>query len=216
ITAVLEGHDDIAVVGASAEPGDILTLIDSHEADLAIIDLKLHGRLDVGIDAIQQIKSRFPEVKCMVLTSFPELPNFLDAYNAGAEAFVRKEHFDYEPSLADLIRLVVAGGRYYDPALVSQMIPYLDTSRLPMRGESVRTRGLDLTKRELEVLSLIVNKCSNQEIAEKLVISAHTVKRHVSSILYKLNATDRHQAALLAVSMGLVAKPVGEERSGGA
>jgi DNA-binding NarL/FixJ family response regulator len=201
----LAAAEEIEVVGASAQPGEILALVKEQRPHVAFIDLKIQDDISVGSKTIQEIKSISPDVKCIVLTAFPELPNFLAAFDAGAEGFIPKDaQPEHQPSLLELIKVVTAGGRYYDPDVVDQMRHYLDDTRLTRAESSTYKEETPLTPREQEVLLELAKGHSNRQIAEELVISPHTVKTHIGSIKTKLGAQDRHQAVLLAMSRGLL------------
>lgn len=201
--ADLGSADDIEVIGASAQPSQILAWVKEHCPDVAFIDLKTQGDINVGAATIREIKAISPEVKCIVLTSFPELPNFLVAFDAGAEGFLSKETPEGQlPSLAELVQIVVAGGRYYDANLVGEMRRYLDIKRLPFRRDRTGFVENPLTKREHDVLLELARRHTNAEIAAKLCITENTVRTHIGSINQKLGAKDRHEAVLIAMSMG--------------
>jgi len=199
MTIELEASPDIEVVGSSAQPNEIIEWVKQYKPDVAFIDLRIYGDINVGASTIREIKSLRPETRCIVLTAFPDLPNFLAAFDAGAEGFIRKAALpDQQPLLPELVRIVTAGGRYYDSEIVSQMRQCLDPTRLPQFHHAENP----LTPREREVLlELALNK-SNADIAESLVISEHTVKAHISSIMSKLNVRDRREAALVAAAQG--------------
>lgn len=209
---VLEREDDIEVVGDTADHTNILALVEQSAPDVAIVDLKLSGSIENGIEAISGIHRAFPEVQCVVVTSFPELPHFLACVKAGARAFICKDADPkLSPSLPDLVRKVSKGGRYYDPELVEHMVNYIDGGHLhreQLSGES----ETQLTQRELEVLDLLIEERSNQEIADALVISSNTVKVHVSNICSKLGVENRHQAALVGIRRGLSSRG-GDDRN---
>lgn len=204
IKLVLEAERDLQVVGAVGDPEQMLKIVETKHPDIAIVDLKISGQF-VGATIVAEIKMRFPRVECIVLTSFPELEHFLAAYHAGAKAFVFKDGDpELRPSLPALVRIVASGGQYHDPELMDQILSYLNPSRPPLDVLSMEADTINLTERELQILSLLAKKQSNSEIAKNLVISVNTVKQHVSRILGKLHAKDRHEAVLVAMSKNLL------------
>lgn len=203
MTTELATSPDIEVVGASAQPDEIIEFVKKYQPDVAFIDLRIYGDMNAGASTIREIKALQPDVKCIVLTAFVDLSNFLAAFDAGAEGFIRKDALpDQQPLLPELVRIVTAGGRYYDPGIVSQMRQFLDPTRLPPQQFPVGNMENPLTNREREVLRELAKNKSNAEIADRLVISEHTVKAHISSIMTKLNVRDRREATLLAVAQG--------------
>lgn len=207
IQVVLESQSGIEVLGCIADHTQMMELVASCGPDVALVDLKLSGNINNGIQVVEQLKAAHPRVKCIVLTSFPELKHFLACVKGGAKAFVSKDADpNVRPTLPDLVRTVAKGGRYYDPELVEQMAA-LFSDDPPAADQSLDATGAQLTPRELEVLDLLIAKNTNQEIAEALVISTNTVKAHVSSICAKLGADDRHQAALIGIARGLASRP---------
>lgn len=208
IQIVLESQSSIEVVGCIADHTKILDLVARSNPDVALVDLKLSGNIHNGIRVVEQLTASHPSVKCIVLTSFPEIQHFLACVKAGAKAFVSKDADpNVRPTLPELVRTIAKGGRYYDPELVEQMASLFPEN--PRAADHpLDVSDAQLTPREIEVLELLVIKKSNHEIGETLVISPNTVKTHVSSICVKLGADDRYQAALYGIARGLVARPV--------
>ncbi|MFX1352841.1 MAG: LuxR C-terminal-related transcriptional regulator [Promethearchaeota archaeon] len=198
----LNSENDIEVVGASGEPGQIFETAKQHQPDVAVIDIRIYDDYEVGPAAIAALKQTLPEIKCVVVTAFPELENFLPAFDAGAEAFVKKASRQPRPSLPDLVRLVAKGGRYYDPDIVDELRRYLHVTRVPSRVEHVTREENPLTPREREVLAQLAEGHTNPQIADNLVISVNTVKAHIASIKRKVDALHRHEIPLLAVAKG--------------
>ncbi|CKF28171.1 two-component response regulator [Streptococcus pneumoniae] len=153
-----------------------------------------------GVEATACIKKEYPNVKVIVLTSFSDQAHVLPALRAGASGYILK---DVEPDqLVEAIRSAYKGNIQLHPdianALLSQTLPVEEKEEEPSIQVDV------LTARENEVLQLLAKGMSNKEIASVLVITEKTVKAHVSSILSKLNLSDRTQAALYAVKNGVV------------
>jgi DNA-binding NarL/FixJ family response regulator len=201
--AELKMDENVEIIKASPDPDEVLIAVKDHQPDVVFVDLKIQGNFNVGITVIQEIKAISPAVKCVVLTAFPELQYFLASFDAGAEGFVRKDALpSQQPSLADLCRIVIAGGRYYDPYLVGQMRAYLDLSRLPLATPPSQLAENPLTTREQEVLAKLVAGKTSSVIAKELVISENTVKTHLNNIKAKLGARNRHEAILIALARG--------------
>ncbi|WP_414505855.1 response regulator [Streptomyces sp. NEAU-L66] len=196
IRAYLEVLDDLEV---AAEAGNGLEALDLLEAmaaygelpDVVLIDL-LMPRMD-GVAASARITQLYPGVKVVVLTSFGEMERVHAALANGASGYLLK---DAEPGeVVAAIRAAAVGDVFLDPAVARQLTQEIVS---PPTGIGA------LTGRERDVLILVAQGCSNQEIADELVISERTARTHVSNVLRKLQLTSRTQAALVAVRQGLV------------
>jgi two-component system, NarL family, response regulator LiaR len=163
------------------------------QPDVALFDLMM-PRMN-GISAIQEIINRYPHARILVLTSFAEDEQILPAIKAGALGYLLKDTAPEE--LLNAIREVYAGESSLSPAIARKLIH--EINRPPQRGDTIET----LSEREREVLNLLADGLSNQEIAGVLVISERTVRNHVGNILGKLQLANRTQAALYAIRTGL-------------
>ncbi|MCX2828936.1 DNA-binding response regulator [Bacillus pseudomycoides] len=204
-TVVLKGlafflstQEDLELVGEANNGKEALKKIGEAQPDIVLMDLYM-PEMD-GIEATSCIKKEYPNVKVLVLTSFSDQAHVLPALKAGASGYILK---DVEPDqLVEAIRSAYKGNIQLHPdiasALLSQTLPQEE------KQESSNIHVDVLTARENEVLQLLAKGMSNKEIASVLVITEKTVKAHVSSILGKLNLSDRTQAALYAVKNGIV------------
>ncbi len=146
-----------------------------------------------GIPATRAILEEYPRVKIIMLTSYPEDELIQESLQAGAMGFLLKN--STIETLANAIRSVHAG----QPALAPEVMKAL----IRIKTAPVKP-GNDLSQREQEVLALMVEGLSNEEIAERLVISPATARHHVSACIQKLGASNRAQASVMAVKLGLV------------
>jgi NarL family two-component system response regulator LiaR len=186
----LSVKDDMEFVGEAGDGERALELCDQLEPDVILMDLVM-PRMD-GSTATAQILERHPEVKIIALTSYAEEGLVHQALEAGAIGYVLK---DIESEkLAAAIREADQGQVTLDPAAAKILVQSAGKPAKP---------GHDLTDREREVLQLIVEGKTNQQIAEELSISIGTVRFHVSNILSKLGAANRTEAAHLAQKHGL-------------
>lgn len=204
-TVVLKGlafflstQEDLALVGEANNGKEALVKVGETNPDVVLMDLYM-PEMD-GVEATTCIKKEYPNVKVIVLTSFSDQAHVLPALRAGASGYILK---DVEPDqLVEAIRSAYKGNIQLHPdianALLSQTLPVEEKEEEPSIQVDV------LTARENEVLQLLAKGMSNKEIASVLVITEKTVKAHVSSILSKLNLSDRTQAALYAVKNGIV------------
>jgi DNA-binding NarL/FixJ family response regulator len=192
--AYLDLIDDIDVVGEAANGREALDRIAVLEPtgqlpDVVLMDL-LMPVMD-GIEATRLLKERFPTVEVVAVTSFVAEAKVRAALEAGAAGYVLKDAEANE--LASAVRAAVRGEMHLDPAVARQLTAAL---RAPRVG------AVTLTPREREVLALIADGRSNQQIATALVVSERTARTHVSNILAKLGVASRTQAALWAVREG--------------
>jgi DNA-binding NarL/FixJ family response regulator len=198
LLAFLDSEPDLEVVGEAEGGAQALELLarlasQGRRPHVVVMDLQMEP-LD-GIESTRQIRSRYPEVEVVALTSFGEEERVHAALEAGASGYLLKDSDADEVSVA--IRAAHRGELPLDPAVARDL-----TSSL--RAESRDGPDAELTTRELEILRLLGAGKSNKEIAADLQISVRTARTHVSSILRKLDLTSRTQAALWAVREGLV------------
>ncbi|ATO45039.1 response regulator transcription factor [Loigolactobacillus coryniformis] len=188
VASYLAVQDDIEVVG-EAENGKVgfekaLEL----RPDVIMMDLVM----DVmdGIESTKKIMAAWPEARILIVTSFIDDEKVYPAIEAGAKSYILKTSTAAE--IADAIRATNKGESVLEPEVTTKMMHRLTQRPEPNLYE-------DLTKRETEVLKLIAQGKSNQEIADELFITLKTVKTHVSNILSKLQVEDRTQAAIYAL-----------------
>ena len=181
------------VVGEAADGVEAVQKACSLGPDVVLLDMVM-PRMD-GLEAIHQMKRRCPEARILVLTSFSHSDKVFPAIKAGALGYLLKNASPQ--ALLQAIRDVDQGVPTMSPDIASKLMRELQrTSDLPPTEEP-------LTGREMDVLRLVAQGLTNQEIAETLVIGVGTVRTHVSSILAKLHLANRTQAALYALREGL-------------
>jgi DNA-binding NarL/FixJ family response regulator len=200
LRAFLELQDGIEVAGEAADGAEAIEQARRLRPDVVLMDLVM-PRVD-GVEAMRGLRGLSPETRVIVLTSFLEDDRLLPAIQAGAAGYLLKNVAPAE--LARAIRAAHVGEAIIDPAVAGRLV------RAIAEGASVKvTQPGHLTRREHEVLELIVAGRSNKRIAVELGISEKTVKTHVGHLLAKLDVADRTQAALLAIRDGLVQRRVG-------
>ncbi len=191
LAVLLEDYDDLIVTG-EAENGEIALNACKRDApDVILMDM-IMPRMD-GIAATRAIREVCPQTQVIALTSFNDEDSVQNALKAGVVGYLMKNVSGDE--LANAIRRAHAGESTLAPEAAQVLI------RAATRPPAL---GHDLTKREHDVLALMIEGLSNREIGERLVISSSTVKNHVSSILSKLDTTSRTQAVALAVEQKII------------
>jgi NarL family two-component system response regulator LiaR len=186
LRAFLDLQDGIEVAGEAADGREAVSEADRLRPDVVLMDLVMPS-LD-GVEAMRELRTRVPQARVVVLTSFLDDERLLPALRAGAAGYLLK---NVEPrELAQSIRLAAAGEAMIDPAVAARLVDAL--------GEDRRAPVPELTPREQEVLDLIEGGFANKRIALELGIAEKTVKTHVSHVLAKLGVSDRTQAALYA------------------
>jgi len=202
---ILAMEPDMQVVGEASSGPEAVALVAKYRPNVVIMDISMPGG---GLAATREIASRFPEVGVIVLTIHDDEQYLYELVRAGAKGYLVK---DSEPRrVVEAIRMVCQGGSYLPPNLMHKVLN--EFRRLQAAGAQAprgRARGgpAALTAREREVLQLIVEGCSNAQIARTLYISEKTVKNHITSILRKLSVGDRTQAAVYALQHGLARLP---------
>lgn len=196
VRAYLQTLTDICVIGEADSGTSALTLVESLNPDVVLMDLEMPGDLD-GIAATKQIRKIRPATQVIVVTSHHQDEYIFPAVRAGAISYLLK---DIEPDeLAAAIRKAANGEATLDSRVASRIIKELQG----IRSNTVNP-FTELSEREFDVLRLIAAGKSNMEIAETLVIGESTVKTHIGNILRKLHLDDRTQAAVYAWKEGIV------------
>ena len=197
---LLDAEDDLEVVGEAGDGAAALELVRQERPDVVLMDIRMPG-VD-GLEATRAISEDpdLPDVKVLILTTF-ELDEYVfDALRAGAAGFLVKHT---EPAeLVRAVHVVAAGESLLSPGVTRRLIAEF-TSR-PSRGDTSPTALAGLTDREREVVALVAQGLSNDEIAAEWVVSAATVRTHVSRAMMKLHARDRAQLVVMAYQSGLV------------
>lgn len=193
LRALIETEPDMELIGEAADGIEAIRKHQELQPDVTLLDLVM-PRLD-GLAALMEIRQRNPQARILVLTSFAEDDRVFPAIMAGALGYMLKDASP--PDLLKAIRDVARGEASLHPAIARRVIKELH--RPQEAGPTVEP----LTDREAQVLTLVAQGLSNQEIAGKLVISERTVRTHVSNILGKLHLANRTQAARYALREGL-------------
>ena len=198
LKTAFEAYDFVKNIYEAESAEKAIEIVEQNQIDLIIMDLGLPGMN--GIDATQKIKDLNKEIKIVILTSHNDDQEVLNSLKAGANAYCSKE---INPKrLVQVIQSVLEGAAWFDPA-ISHVV--LDAATKSQANEAHKPdKDYNLTSREAQILKLITEGYSNNEIANELFVSINTTKAHVASILQKLEVDDRLQAALKALKERLV------------
>ena len=185
---LLEEEPDIEVVGEAGTAASALARIPALRPDVAVLDVKLPD--GDGVSVCREIRSRVPEVRCLMLTSFDDNQALLDAVMAGAAGYVIKQIRGSD--LVGAVRTVAAGQSMLDPQAASQLVARL-------RDRTAKADPLAaLTGQERRILELIGEGLTNRQIGERMFLAEKTVKNYTSALFVKLGMSRRTQAAAYA------------------
>ena len=170
LRAILEAADDLTLVGEAADGAEAVQLAGELSPDVVLMDLRMPG-VD-GIEAIRQIKARYPEVEIVILTTYADDENIVRGLRAGARGYLLKD--TGRKVLFEAIRAAARGESLLPSAVIDKVVAHL--------AEPQQVEAKPLSDREQEVLVLLAQGAANKEIAARLCITERTVKAHVTSI----------------------------------
>ena len=203
LRGLLAAEPDLELVGEAADGSEAVEKTDQLRPDVILLDLVMPVKS--GIEAIIEIKEKDPVARILVLTSFADDEQLFPALRAGALGYLLKDSSPQD--LLRAIRSVYRGESSLHPAIARRLVLQFSQPAVDSTPEN------PLTQREVEVLKLVAEGLSNQNIADELVVSERTVGKHVGNILEKLHLANRTQAALYALREGLsTLEPKGEEQ----
>jgi DNA-binding NarL/FixJ family response regulator len=209
---VMDMDPEIKVVGLAENGAVALTLSEEHQPDVVLMDI--HMPVMDGVEATRQLKTKWPHIRVIILTTFQEVNYVVDALGAGAEGYLLKAI--HPKDLAAGIKWVSQGGTLIPQDIAKLLVQQLQSDAAKgsaggtmqadsgSGGAAVLTDAYGLSERELQVLNCISDGLNNKEIAEKLYLSEGTVKNYISSIYSKLDVRDRIQASRKAHDEGML------------
>ncbi|MFI9841439.1 response regulator [Nonomuraea sp. NPDC051941] len=197
-TVFLSGQPDIEVVGEAANGREAVERASALRPDVVLMDVRMP--VMNGLEATRELLSRGGTPKVLILTTFDLDDYVYEALRAGASGFLLKDASATQ--LVEAVRVVAGGEALIAPAITKRLIH--EFAKLGAPRPVTGKRPAELTERETEVLTLVAQALSNQEIAEKLFVAEQTVKTHVGRVLMKLGLRDRAQAIVFAYETGLV------------
>lgn len=191
LRTLLDSEPGFEVVGEAATATDAVQLANHLQPDIVLLDVNLPD--GNGIDVCRRIRNQQPDTQVLMLTSFADENLVMEAIDAQAAGYVLKQLDTMD--LVSNIRAVAQGDAVLDPAITRQVLNRVRQANHESHASAFR----DLSERELQVLALVAEGKTNAEIGEVLMLGEKTIRNHVSTILGKLNLTNRIEAATYAV-----------------
>ena len=188
---LLEAEDDLVVVGEASTAEEALNRIPGLRPNVAVLDVRLPD--GDGVAVCRDIRSRNPDIHCLMLTSFADDEALFSAILAGASGYVMKQVRGTD--LVDAIRRVAQGQSLLDPAVTARVLERLRTPQQPEDDLA------SLTDQERRILDLIAEGLTNRQIGERMFLAEKTVKNYVSNVLMKLGMSRRSEAAAYAARL---------------
>ncbi len=196
---LLELEPDLEIAGEATNGQEALDAYAEIEPDVVLMDVRMPG-MD-GVEATWRLRERWPSALVIILTTFDDDEYVFEGLRAGARGYLLKDVSGQD--LADAVRTVAAGGALIEPSVARRVVAEFARMAPPVRQPD---DGLaePLSEREREILRLVAQGLTNREIADRLSLAQGTVKNYVTTILQKLGARDRTQAALRARELGVL------------
>ncbi|MFI6847777.1 response regulator transcription factor [Kitasatospora sp. NBC_00085] len=186
---LLDAEPDLTVVGEAGTVEQALARVPALRPDVAILDMRLPD--GDGVTVCRELRSRMPDLACLILTSFDDEEALLDSIMAGASGYVLKQISGTD--LVSAVRTVASGQSMLDPGATTRLMARLRGDTAPPASDLPQ-----LTDREREILALIGEGLTNRQIGQRLYLAEKTVKNHISRLLAKLGVERRVQAAVIA------------------
>ena len=197
LQGILEKVEDVEVVGEAEDGNEVLEMLQKIVTDVVLMDIDM-GRTS-GIETTKKVKESYPDVHVLALTMHEEQDHIIRMLEAGASGYLLKNSGAEE--LVAALHAVVKGDSYYSNSVSAALLKALTN----LKGKPVRPgKDTPLSEREIEVLRLIAQECSNGEIAEKLFISIRTVDTHRRNILEKLQVKNTAGLVKYAIEKALI------------
>lgn len=198
LKTALKTMEQVADIFEAGDSQSAIEIVKNNQIDAVIMDLGLPGMN--GIETTEAIRKINPNAKILILTSHKTEEEVIQSVKAGASAYCSKEINPCDIAL--ILRSVLQGAIWFDASISKYILDIVKNYNRKVNNNS--NSEYNLTKRELQVLSLVKEGVNNTEIAKKLHLSINTIKAHVSSIMQKLEVDDRTQAAIKAISDNII------------
>jgi len=189
--AIVETLDDMEIVGQASNGQQVLTLLESHEVDIALLDINMP--ILNGVETCKKIQKSYPDTNVIALSMHKKQSFVKRMIQYGASGYILKD--DPSKHIIDGIRIVAEGGTYFSPRVMDMAMSFTKVSKNALS---------QITEREIEVLHLISNGLTNQEIADKLHLSPHTTESHRRHLLTKMDARNTAELVRKGMEKGLI------------
>lgn len=197
---ILNTEPDIEVIGEAKDGAQAVRLVAELQPDVVLMDLRMPG-MD-GLEAITHIHARWPELAIVILTTYNEDDLMIRGLQAGARGFLLKD--TGRKTLFNSIRAAARGETLLQPEILARVLAHTNAAPPAATPANKTSSGLDLTDRELEVLTAVAGGSRNKEIALQLGVSERTIKAHLTNIYNKLGVDSRAAAVSVAIQRGLI------------
>ncbi|MHB1295275.1 MAG: response regulator transcription factor [Anaerolineae bacterium] len=198
LRSMLSLEPDVRVVGEAEDGGQAIRRLPALLPDVVLMDVRMPG-MD-GLTALREVKRIAPRVSVIMVTLYDDPSYLLQAVMDGAAGYVLKDAG--REDLVRAVRVTAEGGALVAPSMLPHLLRRIAETAEPKAAQAGKTANL--SERELEVLRLVAEGLTNQEIAQALIVSPTTIKSHVQNIIVKLGVSDRTQAAVQGVRQGLI------------
>jgi DNA-binding NarL/FixJ family response regulator len=195
LRSMLAGTEDVEIVGEAGNAGEAIELVTLVDPDIILLDIRMPG-MD-GLRLLRVLSDRLPRVKVIILTNYDEEQLLLEAFRVGAHGYLLKNVG--RDALLEALRTVHSGRRMLSPEVMDRIL-----RQFTELNQQQTLEEFGLSVREVELLSYVADGNTNRQIAEKMFWSERTVKRKLSDVFRKLDATDRAHAVAVAMRHGLL------------
>ncbi|HLB11870.1 MAG TPA: response regulator transcription factor [Dehalococcoidia bacterium] len=200
LRAMIEGEEGIYIAGEACDGAEALTMTKELTPSVVLMDIRM-PKMD-GLEATRRMKSLYPTASVVMISVYDNDAYIIDAIRAGAAGYILKDVS--KDLLVHTIKAVNAGGVLLKSSLLHRALKGIGPSESEVHREGLAPPPDGISMRELDVLRLVVEGLTNKQIANRLSLAEDTVKKHVQSLIAKLQASDRTQAAVKAVRAGII------------
>jgi len=198
LAMVLGSEEDIDVIAQGEDGSKALELCQKHFIDVILMDIKM-PKMN-GVEATKKVKTEYPNIKIIILTTFNEDEYIFEALKYGASGYLLKDTLPEK--IAEAIRIVYKGGAQIQPDVAVKVVAHLRNYEDKKEKQDIRIQML--TEREVDIIRCLGEGKSNKEVSQELYITEGTVKNHITHILTKLELRDRTQLAIFAIKNQLI------------
>ena len=196
LSTILNNDPEIEVIAVAHDGQALLDLLPENQPDLILLDLKMPGMN--GVQAARQIRQSFPSIHIIILTTYDDDEWLFDALHSGVQGYLLKD--TSSKRIIDAIKGTMKGETFLDPAIAGKVLSSVSYQNLSVKSKN----AIQLSERENEILGLMARGLTNADIARELFLSEGTVRNYASNLFSKLGVSDRTQAVIAGLRLGLV------------